>query len=119
MHFDKSKVRLIREFIIVTKNVVMSRTARPEETSMALEIKVELGGMGDLTINNRACRAVTTPVGLPRVLGKESNVMPFTDDDDGDCWVDFQLSAGSFQRRKFCTRGHQHSNYSRKIAYEP
>jgi len=62
----------------------MGRTARSEETTMALEIEVEFGRVGDLTINDRACWAVATPVRLPLVLREEPNVMSLADDDDGD-----------------------------------
>jgi hypothetical protein len=51
---------------------------------MALQIEVEFGRMGDFTINDSACRAVTTSVGLSLILREESNMVPFPYDNDSD-----------------------------------
>jgi len=77
------------EVVFIAQHVVMGRPTSTKETTMALKIKVELGWMRDFSINDRACWTITAPVGLPFVLGEESNVMPFTDDDDGDCRIYF------------------------------
>lgn len=81
-------MRFIRESIFITQHVVMGRTAGTKETTVALKIEVELGWMCDFSINDSACWTITTLVGLPFILGEKSNMMPFTDDDDGNCWID-------------------------------
>lgn len=68
---------------------------------MALQIEVEFGRMDDFTINDSACRAVTTSVGLSLILREEPNMVSFPHDDDSDGRFDIQFGTGSFQGRKF------------------
>ncbi len=44
-------------------------------STVALQIKVEFGRMGDVAIDDRTCRAVPTRVGLPRLPREESHMM--------------------------------------------
>ena len=62
----------------------MRRATRSKNPPVALQIEVKFGRVGDLTINDRARRTITTPVSLSLVLREEPNMMSFADNDDGD-----------------------------------
>jgi hypothetical protein len=47
--------------------------------------------MGYFPIDHSTSRTVATPVGIPLVLGEESNVMTFANNNDGDCGIDSQF----------------------------
>jgi hypothetical protein len=80
----------------------MRGATRPQKTTVALEIEVKLGRMGNLTIDDSARWAVTTPVGIPGVLWEESDVMPLANNNHGDSWFDFEFLASSSQSQEFC-----------------
>jgi len=82
----------------------MCGTAGSEEAPVALEIKVVLGWMGHFAINNSACRAVSTTVGILLLLGEEPDMMSFANHNNSYSGADFQFSTGISQCWKFCKR---------------
>jgi len=83
-----------REIILIDKNIVMSRSARSQETAVALEIKVELGRVGDGGIDDGSRRAVAGSVGITGVVGEKADVMAFANYNECNCRVDTQIRAG-------------------------
>jgi len=67
---------------------------------MALQVEIELGGMNDVSIHDGASRAVPTPI-CDVGCWKKPDVMPFSDNNDGDLRVYVNRFAGLFDKGKF------------------
>jgi hypothetical protein len=72
----------------------MRRATRAEKTTVRLQVKVELGGMRDLAVNDGSSAAVSAAVGVALALGEEADVVAFPDDENGDLGVDVEVLAG-------------------------
>ena len=53
----------------------MPRAARALQASMALQVEVELDGVGDVRVDDRACGHVPALVRVAGVLGEQSHVV--------------------------------------------
>jgi hypothetical protein len=51
---------------------------------MRLEVKIEFRGMRDFAIDNGTGRTIAAPIGIPVVLGEETDVMPLPDNYNRD-----------------------------------
>jgi hypothetical protein len=78
------------------KNVVVGRARGTEQTTMGLQVEVELDRMSDVRVDDGAGNAVARAVAFSLVLREEPNVMTFADHDDSDLRVDVQCPAGSY-----------------------
>ena len=70
-----------RELILIVQHTIMCWSGGSKETTMALQIEVELGRVNHIAIHNGASRAIPTPI---RDVGcrEEANVMAFPDNND-------------------------------------
>jgi len=75
----------------------MCGTTCSEKATVALQIEVKFGGMSNVAIDDSACWAVTTPIGVPMILWEKSNVMPLANDNDRDSGFDLEFVASSSQ----------------------
>ena len=60
---------------------------------MALQVEVELGGVNYICIHDRASRTVPTPI-CDIGCWEKPDVMPLSDNNDGELGVYFSRSAG-------------------------
>ena len=62
----------------------MGRSTGTQYSTMTLKIEVKLGWMSNVTVYNCSSRTVSTLVRIFRVSREESNVVPLSDDNDGE-----------------------------------
>lgn len=73
----------------------MRRTRRAQQTAVALEIKVKLGGTDDVGVDDSPGRAVSTLVCVAGSLREEADMVTLAHDDHRDGGVDLQFFASS------------------------
>jgi hypothetical protein len=76
------------------KNVVVTGATGPEQTTMRLEVEVELDGMSDVRVDDGPGNTVPRAVGLVRVRWEKADVVTLADDNDRDLRVYIQGLAG-------------------------
>lgn len=47
------------KFVLIVENIVVRGATRTEETAMALQIPVELRGVGNYLVDHSACKAIS------------------------------------------------------------
>lgn len=107
-HLDQCKTsseRYPREIVLVEQHIIMRRPRRSEQSSVTLQVEIELGRVRDVTIDDSASRAVARPVCLVLRHGEEADVVSLSDDDDRNLRqrVDAQLLASVWKSYEFCT----------------
>ena len=68
---------------------------------MTLQIEVELHGISHLAVNYCTGWTISTPVSVSFILREEPDVVPFSDDNNGDLRRNFQISTGELQCLQF------------------
>jgi len=93
--------RIRREIVLVVKHVIVRRSARPKEASVALQVKVELGRVNYIRVDHRPRRTVAAPILVAGFVGEEPDVMPLSNDNNCDLrWrIDANGEACIFQLR--------------------
>jgi len=71
----------------------MGRSAGTENTSVTLQIKVELDGMNNVAVDDCASWAISTPISLIFIAREEANVVMFGNNDERDVGVEAQFFA--------------------------
>lgn len=71
----------------------MGRSTRSQETAVALQIEVELGGVCYGGVDDGSCGTIARSISLIRVVGEKPDVMALSDDDERDRRLDAHLLA--------------------------
>jgi len=71
----------------------MGRTASTENTTVTLQIKVELDGIDNVTVDDCASGAISAPIALIFRAGEEANMVTLSNNDKRDVGFETQFFA--------------------------
>lgn len=66
----------------------MCRSAGAKQSAVALKVPIEFSWMRNYLVNDRSRRTVATSISISLLLGEETNVMAFRNDDNSYLGVD-------------------------------
>jgi hypothetical protein len=83
----------VRELVLVKKDIIVGRLARPKNPRVAIEVIIPLYGADDVCVDYRARGAVPTAVGITIGGGEEYHLVVFSHDYKGNCWFEAEVGA--------------------------
>jgi len=86
-----------RELVLVQQNRVMTRARRAVETSVRLQVEIEIRRVHDVRVNDCAGRAVATAVGAPVASREHTDMVTLADDDEGERRRDAEFAKGAYK----------------------
>jgi hypothetical protein len=80
-----------RKLILIIQNIVVCGTARSQQPTMTLQVKVKFGWVRNISVNHSSSRTVTRSVTITLVLREKSNMMSLSNNNDSDIWPDLEI----------------------------